>query len=142
MSVLAIGATEREAIAEAKRLAAANLVPLSVMKAGTLADLKLMSFEERSKIGVKPPGISVLIPVGYRAAFSYEAQPDGVCSHLSIGVEGRRRKGMLPSPEAVAAIAKAFGVPFPPDKGWTEEYEPGEYAINLVSFFPPKQGTA
>jgi hypothetical protein len=46
---------------------------------------------------------------------------------------------MMPSLEAVKMIAEEFGVPFPPDKGWTEEFDPGEYAVNLLSLYAPAQ---
>ena len=40
-------------------------------------------------------------------------------------------------------IAEEFGVPFPADKMWMEEFDPGEFAINLVSLYAPtKEGHA
>lgn len=40
-------------------------------------------------------------------------------------------------------IAEEFGVPFPADKMWMEEFDPGEYAINLISLYAPtKEGHA
>lgn len=144
MSALIIGAVERKAIAEAKKLALTRPVPLEVMRHGRLGGGNALTYTDRRKLNIRPPGVSVLIPVGYRANFSYEEQPGGLCSHLSIGVEGRKRRGMMPSPDAVKMICEEFGVPFPPNAGlWTEEYEPGEFAINLVSFVtPPKEGHA
>jgi hypothetical protein len=76
----------------------------------------------------------VAFPGGFHAAFSIEQQPAGFCSHLSISVE---RKGKMPSLEAVQMIAEEFGVPFPPDKAWNEEFEPGQYAVNLLSLMAP-----
>jgi hypothetical protein len=47
---------------------------------------------------------------------------------------------MMPGIEAVEAIAKEFGVSYPADKMWLEEFDPGEYAINLVSICGAAQG--
>ena len=72
----------------------------------------------------------VLIPFGYRAAISYEQQPDGLCRHLSISVD---TPGRVPTPEAVDMIAKAFGFRM---EGigtvWLEEFDPGHHAVNIV----------
>jgi hypothetical protein len=140
MSILIIGATERERAAEMIANAKANPVPLSLIRQGTLDDIKLLRLKDRPPGLERPPSQHMMFPGGYRAAFSIEEQPAGMCSHLSISVEGRSRKGMMPSVEAVQAIAEVFGVPFPPNAGgWTEEFEPGEYAINLVSLYAPAQ---
>jgi hypothetical protein len=39
----------------------------------------------------------------------------------------------MPGVEAVKLIASHFGVSFEDSHKWTEEYEPGRYAINLVA---------
>ena len=44
---------------------------------------------------------------------------------------------MMPSLEAAVMIAEEFGVPYLADRMWLEEFEPGEFAINLVSLFSP-----
>ena len=62
-----------------------------------------------------------------------------MCSHLSVSVFGRAKKGACPSPEAVQMIAEEFGVPFPADRMWMEEFDPGEFAINLVSLYAPTE---
>jgi hypothetical protein len=91
----------------------------------------------------RPPGFEpasraqqVLIPVGYRAAISFEDQPPGLCRHLSISVEGAK-PGMTANVPAVLAIAEAFGFRVEEglagiDRVWIEEYEPGRWAINLL----------
>ena len=61
---------------------------------------------------------------------------------MSVSVFGRPRRGMMPSLEAVQMIAEEFGVPFPPDKVWNEEFDPGEFAVNLVSLYAPPRGRA
>ena len=76
----------------------------------------------------------VLIPIGYRASVSVEAQAEGMFLHLSISVERADPKWM-PSPQSVEMIARAFG--FDPDvpamgNAWLEEYEQGRYAVNLL----------
>ena len=137
MAVLMIGAHEREAIARAKEAAQKNIVPV---REGVTEDTPLLRLKDR-RGPIKPNRAQhVMIPVGYHAAFSIEEQPAGFCTHLSISVEGRPKKGAMPALEVVEAIAKEFGVPYPPDKGWTEEYEPGEYAVNLLSLISERQG--
>jgi hypothetical protein len=78
---------------------------------------------------------SVLIPHGFRAAISFEDQPAGLVRHLSISVDSKT--GGMPHPRAAMEIAKAFGFSgienlesF--DRIWTEEYEPGKWALNLL----------
>jgi hypothetical protein len=92
-----------------------------------------MALADRKPGFERPESQHVIFPGGYRAALSFEQQPPGLCSHLSISVFGRSTPGMAPSPAAVAMICEAFGVPFPADKTWVEEFDPGEYAINLLS---------
>jgi len=90
------------------------------------------------KLSDRPPGykapmasVQVLIPVGFRAAISFEEQPGGLCRHLSISVRGMR--GKMPGMPAVLALCAQFGVNWDESKKWVEEYEPGRYAINIVS---------
>jgi hypothetical protein len=59
---------------------------------------------------VRPIGdnenFSVYIPLGYRAVFSIEEQPIGLCRHLSISVA---RHAKLPNPQAVEEVMKYLG---------------------------------
>lgn len=143
MSVLIIGATERARIAEIVADARAHPVTFDTVRQGIVDDTPVLQLKDRVPGIERPPSAHMMFPGGYRAAFSIEQQPAGLCTHLSISVEGRPRKGMMPSLEAVQAIAAAFGVPWPPDKGWSEEFEPGEYAVNLLSLYAPtKEGNA
>jgi hypothetical protein len=143
MSVLIVGEAERARIKEVIAFARANPVPMSKIKEGKLDHTNVLKLEDRPPGFERPASAHVDFPGGYRAAFSIEEQPAGFCTHLSVGVEGRAQKGMLPSMPAVRMICEEFGVPFPPDHGWTEEYEPGEYAVNLVSLYAPtKEGNA
>jgi hypothetical protein len=139
MAVLMIGATEREKIAQIIERAKRRPVLFEQVRQGIADDTDVLRLQDRKPGFVRPPSAHVSFPGGYRAAFSIEEQPPGMCSHLSVSVEGRSKPGMMPSPEAVAAIAEEFGVPFPPNKSWVEEYAPGEYAINLVSLITPRE---
>jgi len=95
--------------------------------------------KHRLKLSDREPGFerseaseNVMLPRGYRVAISFEAQPSGLCRHLSVSID---RPGKLPSVEAVKMIAEAFGFPrFPPDPGhiWLEEFDPGHEAVNVV----------
>jgi len=135
MAVLIVGAIEREQIAKVIAYAKAHPISFDVLRKAAVSDRPVLELKDRKPGFERPPSQHVVFPGGYRAAYSIEVQPPGLCTHLSISVEGRSRKGMMPSMPAVQMIAQEFGVPFPPDKGWTEEFEPGEYAINLLSLY-------
>lgn len=139
MPVLMIGATEREKIAEVIAYAKAHPIAFDQLRDGIVSARPVLELADRKSGHERPPSQHVVFPGGYRAAFSIEAQPAGLCSHLSISVFGRSKRGMMPGLEAVKMICEEFGVPFPPDKGWNEEFEPGEYAVNLVSLYAPAQ---
>jgi hypothetical protein len=139
MAVLIIGTDERQRIAEMIAYAKAHPLTFDAMRPSIVADTTLVRLKDRQPGHERPPSQHMVFPGGYRVAFSVEVQPAGLCSHLSVSVINRGRKGMMPSAEAVAMIAQEFGVPFPPDKGWTEEFDPGEYAVNLVSLYAPAQ---
>jgi hypothetical protein len=137
MPVLIIGTTEREKIAAAIAYAKAHPIPIDTVRAGAVTNTSLLKLSDRKPGFERPPSQHVLFPGGYRAAFSVEQQPAGFCTHLSISVFGRSKKGLMPSLEAVKMIAEEFAVPFPPDRGWNEEFDPGEYAVNLLSLYQP-----
>ncbi|WP_028164136.1 hypothetical protein [Bradyrhizobium elkanii] len=139
MAVLMIGATEREKIAELVAYAKAHPLSFETLRDGMVADTDVLELKDRKAGYERPASQHVVFPGGFRAAFSIEDQPAGLCAHLSVSVVGRSTKGACPNPEAVKMIAKEFGVPFPADKMWMEEYAPGEYAVNLVSLYAPKE---
>jgi hypothetical protein len=142
MSVLVIGTTERERIAEIIAYAKAHPLMFDI-RDNHPTDNGTLKLEDRKPGYVRPPSQQIIFPGGFRAAFSFEMQPAGICSHLSVSVEGRSKKGMMPNPAAVQMIAEEFGVPYPPDRGWVEEYERGQYAVNLVSLHErPQEGHA
>jgi hypothetical protein len=112
-----------------------------------LADMATAVFEDqgarRLKLSDRRPGFehseaseTVLLPIGYLAAISFELQRAGLCRHLSVSVG---RPGKVPNPAAVKMIAIAFGFPhFPPAPGhiWVEEFAPGHEAVNVVQLEP------
>jgi hypothetical protein len=141
MPVLIIGDEERAAIAKVIADAKAHVLPLDVVKQGIADGRTTLSLDQRNRMRpdfIRPKSAHVVFMHGYQAAFSFEEQPPGLCSHLSISVQGRSERGKMPGVEAVKMIAEAFAVPFPGDKAWVEEYKPGEYAVNLVSLVESK----
>lgn len=133
MSILCIGPDEKEAIQRATEIARANAIPWEQLK-----DYVLDSNREVVKLGDRPKGFervqsqNVLIPVGYRAAISFEEQPAGILKHLSISVA---TKGKIPNVHAIIMIAEEFG--FAVGKAgegrtWLEEFAPGHFAVNLI----------
>ena len=137
MAVLIIGETERKEIAQVIAHAKAHPVLFEKIRQGVVDDTAVLELKDRKPGFERPASQHVVFPGSYRAAFSIEQQPPGLCSHLSVSVFGRAKKGACPSPEAVEMIAQEFGVPYPADKMWMEEFEPGEYAINLLSLYAP-----
>jgi hypothetical protein len=137
MTILMIGTTERERIAEMIAYAKAHPVTFDFRNVAT--DKPVLELKDRPPGMERPPSQHLVLPGGYRCAFSIEQQPAGLCTHLSISVEGRAKKGMMPSPPAVQMIAEEYGVPYPADKMWLEEFDPGEFAVNLVSLYAPAQ---
>jgi hypothetical protein len=139
MPILFIGETETKRIAEIVAYAKAHPVTLETLRAGASPDKPVIKLEDRKPGMERPPSQHMIFPGGYRAAYSIEEQPTGLCSHLSISVMDRAKPGMMPSPEAVKMIAEAFGVPFPDGVHiWSEEFDPGEYAVNIVALYAPK----
>ena len=139
MALLMIGDTERARIAELIAYAKAHPLTFDVIRQCMTEDKSTLKLEDRQPGHERPPSQHIEFPGGYRAAYSVEMQPVGICSHLSISVFGRSKPGMMPSEPAVQMIAEEFGVPYPAEKMWMEEFDPGEYAINLVSVYAPAQ---
>jgi hypothetical protein len=139
MAILLIGTMERQKIADVIAYAKAHPVLFSDMRGGIVADTPMLKLKDRKPGYERPPSQHVIFPGGFRAAFSIEQQPPGLCTHLSVSVLGRAKRGAMPSPDAVKMIAEEFGVPYPADKMWLEEFDPGEFAVNLVSLYAPTQ---
>lgn len=145
MKVLVIGEQQRRQIAAAKQKAAKRPIKMETLRDMQFTeDRSVQHLSDRPANFNRPPTHSVDIPFGFRAAYSIEEQPVGICAHLSIGTEGRRQKGAMPSEQVVKMIAEAFGISYPPNmRMWVEEYEPGEFAINLLHLLEaPKEGHA
>jgi hypothetical protein len=139
MPVLLISENETKRIAEIIADAKAHPVTLETIRQGAAPDRHVVKLKDRKPGLEQPPSRHMVFPGGYRAAYSIEEQPAGLCSHLSISVMGRAEKGKTPSPEAIKMIAEAFGVPFPDGANvWLEEFDPGEYAVNIVALYAPK----
>jgi len=135
---LIINDAVRRAIAKAIKQAEAQ--PLTLTKAAdhgnVIAAKGELKLADRKPGFERPESQHVDIPVGYRAAYSVEEQPIGLCHHLSISVD---KKGKVPTPQAITMIAKEYGIEFDIDSPrhdvtvWLEEFEPGHHAINLVT---------
>lgn len=135
MSVLMIGAPERDKIAAIIAYAKAHPVPLDKVRDSAVFDKPVLTLADRKPGTERPASQHVVFPGGFRAAFSIEQQPAGLCSHLSISVD---REGQIPSKAAVEMIAKEFAVPTQGNVvTWLEEFEPGQFAINLVALYAP-----
>ena len=130
--VLAINAEIREAIAKLMAEAKRNPISLDFIKAQAMPDKDDITLKDRKPGFERPPSSHISIPYGYRAAYSVEEQPPGLCGHLSISVD---QPGMLPHPAAIKAIAEAFGIDAP-IRMWLEEFDPGHRAVNLISLLP------
>jgi len=143
MAVLLIDGKAKSEIARAIERARKRPLPWNIGRQMMVADRPTVRLTDRnagapSRESHRPE--QVLIPIGYRAMVSFEEQPDGMCMHLSIGVE-RKDPTRVPSVESVKMIAKEFGIDFPEgvDKMWMEEFEPGRHAINMVVLTAPRQ---
>lgn len=138
MSILIIGPEEERLIEAAIAKARADVLPLEALaRYGNVDGKPTLMLDERK------PGSADLremayppqqIMLGtYRAAFSFEYQPYGLCKHLSVS---SRNKGKVPGLEVMIMICEAFGmsgVPLKrPGQIWTEEFEPRRMAINIV----------
>lgn len=134
MRPLIIGEKQKKEIAVA--VEAARKLPNRLEDVMSIAlpldDKPLRLVDRKSK---RPPNmftVSVDLPVGYRASFSFEYQPTGLFRHLSIGVD---EEGALPGHAAILMIAKEFGF-IEIDGTWLEEFEPGQFAVNLIELVP------
>jgi hypothetical protein len=134
MAMLMIDDEAKAAIAKVIAYAEAHPIAFETLRAGHVTDRDVLQLKDRKPGFERPESASVIIPVGYRAAFSIEDQPCGLCRHLSVSVE---RKGMMPSIPAVELIAEAFGMTHF-DSRWLEEFEPGQHAVNVVECYKPR----
>ena len=136
--ILEINPDVIQAVRTARELARDQATPLNAMKNLTARNLRNehdIRYDEVPHDYIRPNIQKVIIPDGYRCAFSFEQQPGGLSKHLSISVEDRDPAAM-PNPIAFDAIAGLFG--FDVDNNyatcvlWIEEYQPGRRAVNIV----------
>jgi|KBSMisStandDraft_5_1062788.scaffolds.fasta_scaffold2616998_1 hypothetical protein len=139
MSILVIDDIIKARVKQALVTARQNPLPWQATKAVVDSNQKT----NHTSLADRKPGVETLrrkypsqhIMLGtYRAALSYEEQPTGMLKHLSIS---SHRKGMVPGLEVMQAVAELFeftGFPPPnnPHRIWTEEFEPGHFAVNIV----------
>jgi hypothetical protein len=131
----AVRAEIARAIAEARKTPLPADLLMEIAK-GTPQEKATLVLADRKPDFVRPESQHVLIGVGYRASISFEEQPAGLVRHLSISVDGK--PGALPNVPAIMALAAEFGLPGGLEdwKVWIEEYEPGQFAVNIVALDP------
>jgi len=142
MPALMIGPREREKIA--KIIRDAKETSLSIEACGRPVDEPELHDLRDHKPGSERAQLQyIILPAGFRVAYSVEAQPAGLCSHLSVAVIGESAKGAMPSAAALKVISQEFGAPYPPHKIWIKEFDLGESEVHLVSLYAPATaGTA
>lgn len=128
-----ISAAVREAIRVAIDEARKTPMPLDQVMSQAMPDKPSIALADRKMSPNRPLPQTVEIPVGVRCNLTFEEQPSGLCRHLSISVDA---EGKMPNIPVVAMIAQEFGLKHgvfsPFCKTWSEEYEPGRWAINFV----------
>lgn len=144
--VLVINEAARAGIAQVIERARARPVPMATSMALRIptpgATVTLADRHQTARDIQRPPVEQIELFDGYQCAFSFEEQPTGMVRHLSIAVNN---PGKVPMPAAVQMICQEFGFrEFPPEYGriWTEEFRPGEYAVNVAELVEiPKAAT-
>jgi hypothetical protein len=125
MSVLLIGEAERAKIANLIEIAKLN--PIDPQEAQHAADANREAFRVFMRT------VSIDLPVGFRATFTYETQPFGLAAHLSVSIDKISR---VPVPAVVDMIAREFGMrPILEEKDimiWVEDLETGHKAVNVL----------
>jgi hypothetical protein len=100
----------------------------------TTEQIQQMMRREIPSIG-NSPECRMIIPIGYRVVYSIEAQPPGLCDHISVSVEDTNLD-CLPSTIAVETIMQLFGMPKLVDciAQWVETINEGDpKAINVLA---------
>jgi hypothetical protein len=141
VSILLVNAAIRLEIAAALERARANPVPWEELKKvadGTPTDRLTLADRKPGVADVRKKYAPQNVMLGtYRAAVSFGYQPAGLFKHLSVS---SARKGKVPGPEVMAAVAEEYGFsgwpPMRPSRIWLEEFEPGWHAVNVVELEP------
>lgn len=128
MTVLVMGAEEKEALKTLREYAEANPVSMD--------DLLDQMNGKRDSVGNMPEHTRY-IPDSYKVVFSIEEQPPGPCRHLSVSC-----KSEIPAIEAVAMIASEIGFSVDLVRSsakentgvhvYVEDIEDGKKAINII----------
>lgn len=122
-----IGAKEREAIAGLVEKAALRPTPLKNMQRAA---------EHRRKTGdafnAMNEAATIDIPLGYAVTYTHEEQPNAVCRHISVSVDGKPGTG--PSPHAVEMLMEEFGFRNRLDSAFTylDTLRDGRLVINVI----------
>lgn len=134
--------------------ARANVIPWETVK-NTSVDqwTDTLKLSDR-KPGFRPSSVHVDIPVGYRAAISFEEQPAGIFRHMSVSTP-RKGEKHLPHPVVIAVCCKLFGfsdvivrllkgegkpgVDMWAGRIWTEEFDKGHFAVNVIELETSRQ---
>lgn len=141
MAELILGPRELERMWEIVSYARANPIQIDRVREGAVTgDPDVIELKDRKPGFVRPATQHMVFSTvdgrQFRAAFSIEQQPAGLCKHLSVSTFGPK-KGILPLQNVVYQIAALFGLSMPFDKVWREEYDVGAYALNMLSLCAP-----
>jgi hypothetical protein len=100
----------------------------------TIEQIGKMMRREIPSIG-NLPECRMIIPFGYRVVYSIDAQPCGLCDHISVSVEDDDLN-CLPNAIAVETIMELFGMPRLVEciAQWVETINEGDpKAINVLA---------
>jgi hypothetical protein len=138
-----IGPKERERIAKIICDAKTHLLSIEALRGDPVDETALLELKDNKPGSERAQSQHVILPAGFRVAYSVEAQQAGLCSHLSVTVIGKSVRGAMPSAAALKVICQEFGAPYPPHRIWSEEFDHGESTVHLVSIYAPATtGTA
>jgi hypothetical protein len=137
MSIIVVTEADKKAIAEGIARARANPTPWNVLEAIANDDPtnKLKSYqqaEEIDKVFRKYP--TQCFELGtVRVAFNFEYQPSGLYRHISFSI-GKKGKVLdfIPSKFLIKEFGFSGLPPVNVYRVWTEEYEKGMFAINII----------
>lgn len=137
MSILALTQKDLDAITAAIARARKRPIPWEVLKPRAVADdTPYLRLADRKGTGQRPPAEMVELLFGYRLNISFEYQPAGLCQHISVSSPDAANH--IPNDHAMALLAKACGMQWPPgemSRVWIEDFIAGRKvgkAVNLV----------
>jgi hypothetical protein len=126
MRVLIIGASQREAIAEAVAFAVGNPIDVPLAMKSAMKDMAALRDMMRL--------YTIEIPNGFLVTYTQEKQPAaslGLCHHISVSVWSKTK---VPSVGAIEAILSEYGMRPLADAHavWPETCDDGSTAINVL----------